>query len=237
MTALSFSNRAGFVLVPAMIEVIAENKEHLSEIDGRIGDGDHGANMDKGFQICKTQLDSDIMDLSSALLLLSGVLMEQIGGSMGPLYGLVFRAMGRACRGVEQIGDRTFLKMLADAEVKVREIGECSEGDKTLLDVLAPATRAFEASLASGADFRESLRAMKCAAFLGRDATVDMLARKGRSSRLGERSRGVPDAGASSCCLLLAAMADAATPLLQTQPDDLIPPRPQITGGESLSLS
>ena len=87
-------------------------------------------------------------------------------------------------------------------------------GDKTLMDVLIPADEAYAAAAAEGRSFAEALDAMDAAALKGRDSTVDMVAKLGRSSRLGERSRGVMDAGSASCYLILHTMADTVKELL-----------------------
>ncbi len=211
---LSFSNQEGVAVTLALIDAVAENKQNLSDLDGLIGDGDHGVNMNKGFQLCREQLDPATMNLSDSFRLLGTVLMDQIGGAMGPLYGSIFRALARTSKDHERIDAVVFAGMLEAAEGKVRELGQCEPGDKTLLDVLAPATEAFKRALAGGKDFRSALEAMEKAAGAGREATVDMVAKKGRSSRLGERSRGVPDAGATSCCLILITMAGTIKQLL-----------------------
>ncbi len=211
---LSFSDKDGIAITLAMIDAIEANRQKLSDIDGLIGDGDHGINMHKGFQICKEQIDPSATGFSESLTMLGGVLMEKIGGAMGPLYGSIFRAMGRCSKNAERIDAETFAAMLRSAESEVRAMGHCEKGDKTLFDVLAPACEAFGKAAEDGADFEAALKAMVAAATAGRDATVDMVARKGRASRLGERSKGVPDAGATSCCVILTTMADRITPLL-----------------------
>ncbi len=210
----SFSNTEGIAITLALIDAIEENYQRLSDIDGLIGDGDHGINMRKGFQLCKEQLDPENMSLSDSLKILGIVLVERIGGAMGPLYGSFFRAMGRTIKDCEQVDAEMFAGMLRAAEQKIRDLGECELGDKTLLDVLAPAREAFEKASADGADFSGALTAMVQAADAGQKATVDMVAKKGRASRLAERSRGVPDAGATSCCIILTTMANIAKTLL-----------------------
>lgn len=212
----SISSKEAVAAVTAMIETIRENRQHLSDIDGLIGDGDHGINMHKGFQRCKAALDTERMDLSEGLRCLSSTLMD-LGGSMGPLYGMLFSAMARQCREQERIDAKTVSSMLAAAEVKVAAIGQCLRGEKTLLDVLAPAREAFDNARSEDAPFTACLESMKSGADRGREATVDMIAQKGRASRLGERSRGVPDPGATSCCLLLTALAQTLQRLLQPQ--------------------
>ena len=202
-----FPTSEGARLVHALAQVIRENAQQLSDIDGLIGDGDHGINMRKGFMLADEHA-RDGLDVATSLQALGTVLIEQIGGAMGPLYGSFFRAMARAARGREAIDAATFSAMLNGALDRVRELGGAEVGDKTLLDTLAPAVAAFDGAVAEGGDFAHALDAMKSAAERGRDSTRDLIARKGRASRLGERSRGVVDAGAASCCLILCTMAD-----------------------------
>ena len=194
-------------LVPELVDVINANRAYLSEIDGAIGDGDHGINMSKGFTQAGEALGAAPPPLPQALLVLSETLMEGIGGSMGPLYGTLFSAMADTLDGASVLDAPLFGRMLHAALDGVEEIGSARPGDKTLLDALAPAIAAFDTATAEGRSFADSLDAMAAAAERGRDATRDMVARVGRASRLGERSRGVLDAGATSCCLILQTLA------------------------------
>jgi len=203
-----FPTCEGVRLVRDLARAVRENAQHLSDIDGLIGDGDHGVNMNKGFALAAEQL-TDGQDLAAALQTLGNVLLNEIGGAMGPLYGSCFRAMARAARGREVIDAAAFSAMLHGGLDKVRETGGAEVGDKTLLDTLAPALAAFDRAVEAGENFAAALQAMREAAEQGRDATRDLAAKKGRASRLGERSRGVLDAGAVSCCLLLCTMADS----------------------------
>ena len=192
-------------IVAELAAVIVANKAHLSEVDGLIGDGDHGINMAKGFGRAAERLSGQPLD--GAFLVLSDVLMSEIGGSMGPLYGFMFRDMGRTIRDRTAIDADGFLTMLQTGLSAVTATGAAKVGDKTLIDCLDPAIAAFDAARPDG--FAASLRAMARAAQQGRDSTVDMVAKLGRAARLGERSRGVPDAGATSCCLILTTLADS----------------------------
>ena len=200
-------NAGGGAIIRAMADRIVENRGYLSEIDGKIGDGDHGNNMAKGFGRAKERIgDGDT--LAAAMHTLADVLMGEIGGSMGPLYGMFFDDMATAIEEVDDIDQPAFAAMLRAGHEGVETIGEARVGDKTLLDALVPAVDAFAA--ASG-DFAQALASMKQAAGEGRDATEDMVAKVGRSSRLGERSRGTVDAGATSCAMILEVLADEAT--------------------------
>jgi dihydroxyacetone kinase len=197
-------------LVRDLIAVIVENRQYLSEIDGLIGDGDHGINMAKGFNGCGQRLDAlgqQAHHLPTALAQLSQALMDDIGGSMGPLYGEFFQGLSRTLQDHAQIDADLFGEALATAVAKVHSLGQAAVGDKTLMDTLAPALQAFRQAHAAGLTFGDCLQAMSDAAAAGRDSTKDLQARIGRSARLGPRSIGVLDAGATSCCLILQSMA------------------------------
>jgi dihydroxyacetone kinase-like protein len=147
------------------------------------------------------------MGLSEALKTLGRILMMEIGGSMGPLYGTVFTEMARVIKKAEEIDKAAFGEMLTAALNGLSELGGAKVGDKTLMDVMIPAEAAYREALSEGVDFQGCLDAMKAAAEAGWLSTKDLVAKIGRASRLGERSRGVLDAGATSCNLILAALA------------------------------
>jgi phosphoenolpyruvate---glycerone phosphotransferase subunit DhaL len=200
------ASEAGFV-VADLVEVINANRAYLSEIDGAIGDGDHGINMSKGFTAAGARLAAAPAGLGGALAVLSDTLVNDVGGSMGPLYGAFFGAMSEALGEREVVDASAFSAMLGGGLAALQEIGGAKVGDKTLLDALAPACQAFEAARAGGLSFAECLARMAAAAEEGKEATRGLVAKVGRASRLGERSRGVLDAGATSCALLLQSMA------------------------------
>jgi dihydroxyacetone kinase-like protein len=210
----SFKNSDGSVIVDRMIQAIQDNKQYLSDIDGKIADGDHGVNMNKGFSLTREALDKEPGDLSHGLLTLAKVLMMRIGGSMGPLYGKVFKTMGKTFAGQEEIDASLFSEALRGVKSGMEMLSAAKVGDKTLVDALYPAIDAFTDAIDSEGGFGGALLVMKSAAEKGRDATEDMVAKIGRSSRLGERSRGVIDAGAASCTILLTVIADTIIELL-----------------------
>lgn len=201
-------NKGAGEIIREIAAVIVENKAYLSEIDGLIGDGDHGVNMAKGFARAADRLDPE-GTLSAAMVVLSDVLMSEIGGSMGPLYGMMFSDMAESLGDAASVDAPAFGAMIRAGLEGVQDIGAAKVGDKTLLDAFAPAVDAFEVALAAGKPFDDALGAMRVAAEKGRDSTVDMVAKVGRSARLGERSRGVLDAGATSCTLILSGFADS----------------------------
>jgi len=198
-------------LVRDLIDTIHTHRQYLSEIDGLIGDGDHGINMNKGFAGCGSRLDrlggTEELNLPKALEQLSQSLMDDIGGSMGPLYGNFFMGFVTTLEPHARLDAALFGDALALAVANVQGMGNAQVGDKTLVDTLVPARDAYLAAVASGQGFSQALDAMCGAAEAGKDSTKDLQARIGRSARLGPRSIGVLDAGATSCFLILQSMA------------------------------
>lgn len=211
----TFTNIEGALIIDKMIVAIQENKQYLSDIDGLIGDGDHGINMNKGFTMCREELDSNPSDLAGSARALAKILMMKIGGSMGPLYGKLYRGFAKELKGKDEIGITEMGAALEGMLTSIQSISEAKPGDKTLMDALVPAVKAFKMAETDGKEFYLALDEMKAAAIVGRDSTKDMVAKLGRASRLGERSRGVLDAGATSCCLLLGVLADTTKELLK----------------------
>lgn len=210
-----FSNRKGVEALERLVEVIGENKQYLSDIDGAIGDGDHGINMNKGFSLLRDELQKGSPDLSTGLAQLSKILMMKIGGSMGPLYGVFFKAMALALNGKDYIGANDLRLMINEAVAAIEKISQAKQGDKTLMDTLIPAREAFNNSLDKNESLETALSRMKSAAEAGRDSTKNLQAKIGRSSRLGERSIGVLDAGAVSSCIIISCLADTFIKLLR----------------------
>ncbi len=204
-----FNNSAGKRIVEAMIEIIHENRGYLSEIDGAIADGDHGINMDKGFTLVEQEIAELDLSMSGALKTLGRTLVMEIGGSMGPLYGSMFKKMARASKGTDLVDTGVLAAMLTDALEAVVEMGGAKPGDKTMVDTLEPAARSAVESRDAGHDLPEAVDNMLAAAEKGYLSTKGMVAKVGRSSRLGERTLGALDAGAVSCYLLLKSMGEA----------------------------
>lgn len=203
-----FMNKDGRGVLLAMVKGIQDNKQYLGDVDGLIGDGDHGMNMNKGFTLYEEQLGDEETTFSDGLFDLGNVLLTKIGGSMGPIYGTLLMGMSDAEDDEDEITLELLAKMFEQGLSDLQEIVDAKVGDKTLVDTLAPATESLKKSAAEGKDFKEALEDMKAAAAAGRDSTINLKANFGRAARLGERSRGVLDAGATSCCIIITAMAD-----------------------------
>lgn len=212
-----FQNEAGKPILLAMVKAIQTNKDFLGEVDGLIGDGDHGMNMAKGFTLFETRFGGEDFSFTEGLEELGTILFSEIGGSMGPIYGSILMSMAEAGEDREVIDLPAFVGMLRAGLDGLCEIVDARVGDKTLVDTLTPAVETLEKGVQSGQAFEAALEDMKAAALAGRDSTKELVAKFGRSSRLGERSRGVLDAGACSCYILVEAMADGISALMKEE--------------------
>lgn len=180
---------------------VHDNVDLLTDLDREIGDADHGANMDRGM---KAVVGLDVSTFSSAAdyLKKAGMtLVSTVGGASGPLYGTFFLRVGTAW---VNVADAASLGAALRAGLEgIIQRGKANLGDKTLVDALSPALDAFDAHAEAGAASALEAAALACAA--GRDATIPMVAHKGRASYLGERSAGHLDPGATSMTMLIEA--------------------------------
>lgn len=209
-----FKNADGKSVLLKIVKGIQENKSYLSEVDGLIGDGDHGMNMNKGFSVFEQRFKDSEITFTEGLDELGMILLNEIGGSMGPIYGTIFMEAAEKGNELEEISLFDLGEILSAGLEGLREIVDAEVGDKTLVDTLTPAVESLQESAKNGEDYQQALQKMKIAAAKGRDSTKEMIAKFGRSSRLGERSRGVLDAGAVSCSIILNAMAEGIEDVL-----------------------
>ena len=195
-------------LVKAMAATMKEHQRHLTQLDSAIGDGDHGNNMHRGFQTVLESLEAANPETpSDALKAVSTALISKVGGAAGPLYGTAFLRASTALSGKEEVSREDMVEAL-DAAVKgVKQRGKAEAGDKTMVDALEPAAEAARKAASSGKSVGEVLRAAAEAAGEGAEATVPLIAKKGRASYLGARAAGHVDPGARSSYLLLDAAA------------------------------
>lgn len=192
--------------IRAIAAAVDEQKEHLTQLDSAIGDGDHGANMQRGFSAARDVADATDEETGAGDLLVQvgRKLISTVGGASGPLYGSAFRAIGKQL-GAEPSDLPAALRAGLDA---VRKLGSAELGDKTMVDAYAPALEAWNAALAAGSALPAAAAKAADAAEEGMRATTSMVARKGRASYLGERSAGHQDPGATSTALVFRALAD-----------------------------
>lgn len=198
--------------ISAAAEAVGEHKGELNTLDREIGDGDHGENMDRGMRASVDALAKlpDDATPSAALRSIAMTLISTVGGASGPLYGTAFLKAAEPVGDAEEIDGETLVALLAAARDGIVSRGKAEPGDKTMIDAWTPAVEAASAALAAGADPVALLAAAADAAQQGSDATIPLVARKGRASYLGERSAGHRDPGAQSTALILRAAAGAA---------------------------
>ncbi|MFJ4173628.1 dihydroxyacetone kinase subunit DhaL [Microbacterium sp. NPDC089696] len=191
-------------------DAVSEKKEWLTELDSAIGDADHGANMSRGMAAVVDKLDAAAPGTVEDLLKGVGMtLVSSVGGASGPLYGTLFLRMGMTAGAVTELDAAGLAAALRAGLEGIVARGKAEAGDKTMFDAMAPAVDAMDAAVARGAGPADASRAAAAAAALGRDATLPLVARKGRASYLGERSAGHLDPGAASVTLLFETLADA----------------------------
>ena len=189
-------------MIQAAAGTIDTHADELTALDQAIGDGDHGLNMQRGFNAIVEAADEiAALPFGQALQKAGMTLVMKVGGASGPLYGSLLMSMGKASAEVpgnlDEISD-----MLAAGIEAVKARGKSDAGAKTMLDVLVPLLTALKSA---GSD---PVGVARQAADDGLAATKDMLATKGRASFLGERSIGHLDPGARSSALLVHAVCD-----------------------------
>ena len=186
---------------------VRAEREYLVQLDAAIGDGDHGINLNRGFDAVVRALSADDGSPPGKLLILAGkTLVSSVGGASGPLWGSALRRAGRTL-GEAPTFDVVELTAALDAALAaIVDLGAAAPGDKTMVDAFSPAMTALHEAVNRGAPPHEALRSAAAAAEEGMRATIPMQARKGRASYLGERSIGHQDPGATSTALIIRAL-------------------------------
>ena len=210
MSADEDRSRAGSIVrawIGGWAMAVAERRTWLTDLDAAIGDGDHGINLDRGLAAVAADLARPDAPEEAGLLLAGAGrrLMGVVGGASGALYGRALLRAGEAVAG-DPDPDRLGVTALAAAIDAIEHLGKAVPGDKTMLDALMPALEALGADATPGA--ASYARAAEAAA-AGVEATIPLVARKGRASYLGDRSAGHRDPGAASSALLVACLARA----------------------------
>jgi dihydroxyacetone kinase-like protein len=204
---------------------VAAARQHLTDLDAAIGDGDHGINLDRGFRELVRRLEAGVLGSDGATrgapaTILEGAgraLIGSVGGASGALYGRGFQRAGAALLGEggdaapprDRSTEQRAVIAFGAAVDAIAALGRATTGEKTMLDALIPAHAAFAAAIAGGAAIGLAARRAAEAAEAGAASTTPLLATKGRASYLGERSIGHLDPGAVSSAILLRALADA----------------------------
>ena len=189
---------------------IEDQAAALTKLDSAIGDGDHGTNMNRGFKAAVQRLDAleGDQDFGAVFKAVGMALIGKVGGASGPLYGSLFLGMGKELGDAGDVEDQRLAAALRAGYDSVVARGKAQLEDKTMLDAWHPALEALDAGLAEGKELGAALDDAAAAAETGMKATIPMIARKGRASYLGERSRDHQDPGATSTQLIVKTLAD-----------------------------
>ena len=191
-------------------ERIVEQAERLTELDSAIGDADHGTNMARGTAAVRSRLAHARPDDAGALLKSCGMaIVSTVGGASGSLYGTLFLEMAKSVGTASELDTTVFAAAFRAGVAGVVARGRAEPGDKTMIDALQPTVDVLDTAAADGVPLAEALQSAAAAAAEGRDATIPLVARKGRASYLGDRSADHLDPGATSAAILVQALADS----------------------------
>jgi dihydroxyacetone kinase-like protein len=190
---------------------IEAQRDHLTQLDAAIGDADHGINLARGFSAISVALDQAATPTPGSVLILAGsTLISKVGGASGPLYGMALRQAGKTLGDAVDASLPEIAASLEAALAGVQKLGAAREGEKTMVDALAPAVAALHKAISEGTSTATALAAAAAAAAAGAQATISMQALKGRASYLGPRSVGHEDPGAASTAIIMGALSDVA---------------------------
>lgn len=192
----------------AVANTIISQKDYLSGIDAKAGDGDHGFNMARGFTAARDAVDEmeDTSKPGPVLKTIGKALIQNVGGAAGPLYGAAFVKAAEACDDDTAMNKQSFAKLLDAAVKAIQDRGHAQQGDKTILDALIPIRDCFLPENTEEKNLYEVLQEASKAAGDGVSYTKTIPARKGRASLVGERSIGVEDPGAVSTMIMYRAL-------------------------------
>jgi dihydroxyacetone kinase-like protein len=188
---------------------IDAERDHLTTLDGAIGDADHGITMSLGFNAVKNELsgmDLDVAAASCVFTSAAAAFLNAVGASTGPLYASAFLKAAKIMEADQSLSLANQVAMIEAMTAGIQERGKGQRGDKTMLDAWFPATEAASIAQSAGADALAMWTDLTEAAAAGASATRSMVAARGRAARLGERSLGHIDPGAASAVIILQAM-------------------------------
>jgi dihydroxyacetone kinase phosphoprotein-dependent L subunit len=200
-------------VVRSMARTAADSEQYFCELDSVVGDGDFGYSLARGFEKVMEEFDAiDRKDIGTFLKKVGLIITSRCGGTSGPLWGTGFLRAGTSAGARTELAAADAVAMLRAAFEGIQKRGGAALGDKTLLDALAPLTDRFEAGLAAGIEPHAAFAAAVEVAEAAARQTSELVARRGRASYTGERSRGSPDAGAVAVALMARNISAACAP-------------------------
>lgn len=198
------------LVVRTIAETAVANEKYFGELDAVVGDGDFGYSLARGFEkLLEGWDDLDRTDVGTFLKKSGMVITSRIGGTSGPIWGTAFMKAGMTAGDAAELTGEQLVSMLRAAVEGIKARGQSDVGDKTLLDALVPMIDRMERELASGAGGKQVLAAAAETAREAAEATKDLVAKRGRASYTGERSKGSVDAGAMGVAVIVESIHEA----------------------------
>lgn len=193
----------------AFTDRVNDQKKYLTKLDSAIGDGDHGENMSRGLRAAMDKLsEGNEATIDKTLKSVAMSLISKTGGASGPLYGTLFMEAAKIAKDKDEVGLDEWANMMGAGLEGIKKRGKANLGDKTMVDAFTPAVEALQEAAESEDDVQAAMQAAAEAAEQGMEDTVEMVAKKGRASYLGERSKGHQDPGATSTFYLFDTAAE-----------------------------
>ncbi|MFD1449054.1 dihydroxyacetone kinase subunit DhaL [Oceanobacillus profundus] len=189
-----------------IVNMVEEEKDYLCELDRKLGDGDHGVTMSIGWQAVNEKLDNELADeedCGKISITVGKTFLSAVGSSVGPLYATGFMRGAKGIKEKSTLNEQDLAAFWIAFAKGIKDRGKAEVGDKTMIDTLAPFVNVLEEKFAESQDFLTAFSEAVTAGEIGMKSTKDLVSKKGRSSRLGERSVGAQDPGATSAYLIL----------------------------------
>jgi|SRR5690625_1957513 len=189
-----------------VVEVMEKEKDYLCNLDRKLGDGDHGITMSIGWQAVNEKLNNDLAtetDIGKISSLVGMTFLNAVGSSVGPLYATGFINADKVVKGKSEVDDADLTKYWLAFINGIKDRGKAQVGDKTIVDTIDPAAKTLKTRFAETQDFLSAFEEAVLAGEKGKNSTIDLVSKIGRSSRLGERSKGAQDPGATSAYMIL----------------------------------
>lgn len=203
---MNFSARQLIEYFKTVVEVMENEKDYLCELDRKLGDGDHGVTMSIGWQAVNEKLTSELddeTDCGKISLVVGKTFLNAVGSSVGPLYATGFMRGAKEIRKKSALNDTDLTNFWIAFCEGIKERGKATVGDKTMVDTIEPTLQTLKQCFSESGDFLYSFKEAVSAGKTGMESTTELISKIGRSSRLGERSKGTQDPGATSCYILL----------------------------------
>lgn len=192
-------------MLEGIVYTLGEKKEYLNRLDAEIGDGDHGRTVFEAFEkgLDKIRLEKKDSDVGNLLKEVGRTIAFSGGAATGPLFGTAFIEAGKAIEGRREIRLEDWSRSVKAAEEGIKKRGRAEVGEKTMLDTVHSVSESLQKSVDRKESLEKALIRAEKAAREGMESTKDIVSKRGRSSRLGERTRGHLDPGAASSYYIL----------------------------------